>query len=70
MEKSQRQQIESADDLLFREYCLDGTLKEDNIGRNDIRPYLGTLPKNVLDIWAYSVSEMINNALIIPKEQY
>ncbi len=36
---------------------------EDRIYRNDIRPVLQDLPKNVLDIWYYSFTEMMNNAI-------
>lgn len=45
------------------EYFLDGTLKEDNIWRDDLRPYFETLPKNVFDIWVYGILEMINNVI-------
>jgi hypothetical protein len=44
-------------------YALDGSLEEDRVWRNDIEPRLGPLPKNVLDIWHYGFTEMLNNAI-------
>jgi biotin operon repressor/anti-sigma regulatory factor (Ser/Thr protein kinase) len=44
-------------------YPLDGSLEEDRVWRNDIAPRLGDLPKNVLDIWHYGFTEMLNNAI-------
>jgi anti-sigma regulatory factor (Ser/Thr protein kinase)/anti-anti-sigma regulatory factor len=44
-------------------YRLDGTLKEDDVWRDDIYPYLKNLPKNVIDFWAYGFSEMFNNVI-------
>jgi biotin operon repressor len=44
-------------------YPLDGSLEEDRVWRNDIAPRLGELPKNVLDIWHYGFTEMLNNAI-------
>jgi hypothetical protein len=38
-------------------------LEEDVVWRNDIRPLLGQLPENVLDIWSYGFTEMFNNAI-------
>ena len=47
---------------LFWEYPLEN-LEEDKIWRTDIRPHLLDLPKNVLDIFEYGTTEMINNAI-------
>lgn len=44
-------------------YLLDGTIEEDVIWRNIVLPHLGGLPKNVIGIWEYGVTEMINNAI-------
>jgi hypothetical protein len=44
-------------------YALDGSLEEDRVWRNDIAPRLGPLPKNVLDIWHYGFTEILNNAI-------
>src|ERR1700730_9797658 len=38
-------------------------LEEDVIWRNDIKPFLGNLPDNVLEIWNYAFTEMFNNAI-------
>lgn len=38
-------------------------LAEDVIWTNDIRPVLGNLTENVLDIWQYGFTEIVNNAL-------
>src|ERR1700736_5995215 len=32
-------------------YPLDPDLQEDVVWRNDVRPFLGQLPENMLDIW-------------------
>lgn len=44
-------------------YPLDGNLQEDLVWRKDIRPLLGELPDNVIDIWHYGSTEMLNNAI-------
>lgn len=44
-------------------YSLDSFLEEDRVWRNDIEPRLGPLPKNVIDIWHYGFTEMLNNAI-------
>lgn len=36
---------------------------EDDIYRKDIEPLLSNLPENIQDIWRYTASEMINNAI-------
>lgn len=38
-------------------------LEEDRIWRDFVAPKLGTLPDNVLDIWHYGFTEMLNNAV-------
>ncbi len=45
-----------------REYALTG-LKEDAVWREFVQPQLGTLADNVLEIWQYGVTEMLNNAI-------
>jgi len=44
-------------------YSLDGPLVEDAVWRSDIAPLLRELPANVLDIWHYGVTEILNNAI-------
>lgn len=44
-------------------YPLNRQLNEDIIWKDDIKPLLQGLPRNVLDLWAYSITEMINNAI-------
>lgn len=44
-------------------YALDGSLEEDLVWRNDIASLLGELPVNVIDIWHYGFTEMLNNAI-------
>ena len=44
-------------------YALDGALGEDVVWRNDIVSLLGELPDNVIDIWHYGFTEMLNNAI-------
>lgn len=36
---------------------------EDVVWRENVSPLLGTLPKNVIDIWEYCITEMTNNAI-------
>lgn len=38
-------------------------LEEDQIWRNEVAPLLKDLPGNVLDIWHYGFTEMVNNAI-------
>lgn len=44
-------------------YALDGSLEEDKVWRENIRPLLGELQDNVLAICEYGVTEIINNAI-------
>lgn len=38
-------------------------LAEDQVWRNEVAPLLKDLPRNVLDIWHYGFTEMVNNAI-------
>ncbi|MCI0426598.1 MAG: DUF4325 domain-containing protein [Nitrospiraceae bacterium] len=38
-------------------------LAEDQVWRNEVAPILTDLPRNVLDIWHYGFTEMVNNAI-------
>ena len=44
-------------------YLLDNTLQEDLVWRNDFLPLLNDLPNNVIHIWHYCFTEMLNNAI-------
>lgn len=44
-------------------YDLSKFLEEHVIWKNDISPSLGHLPDNVMDIWEYGFTEMLNNAI-------
>lgn len=44
-------------------YALPELSEEHIPWQNDIRPLLGSLPDNVLTIWQYGVTEMLNNAI-------
>jgi hypothetical protein len=44
-------------------YKLDGALEEHVVWTDDIAPRLGSLPNNVLDIWHYGFTEILNNAI-------
>ncbi|OGT21384.1 MAG: ArsR family transcriptional regulator [Gammaproteobacteria bacterium RBG_16_57_12] len=44
-------------------YALDGTLEEHMVWRNEIHSRLDQLPENVVDIWHYGFTEMLNNAI-------
>lgn len=45
------------------EYELASPLAEDVVWRNDVSPLLGKLPENVLHIWHYGFTEMLNNVI-------
>jgi hypothetical protein len=47
----------------IHDYALSAIAGEDVLWSRDIRPALGDLPTNVLDIWQYGFTEMLNNAL-------
>ena len=44
-------------------YPLGETLSEDVVWRTDISKFLRDLPDNVVDIWQYGFTEMLNNAI-------
>lgn len=44
-------------------YPLVPGLTEDAVWRQDVAPFLGQLPENVMDIWHYGFTEMFNNAI-------
>jgi anti-sigma regulatory factor (Ser/Thr protein kinase) len=44
-------------------YKTDDKLEEDVVWRQDIRPFIGAMPENVLDIWNWAFTEMFNNAI-------
>jgi hypothetical protein len=44
-------------------YALSANEAEDLIWGRDIRPLLGVLPENVIDMWQYGFTEMMNNAI-------
>ena len=43
-------------------FLLSG-LEEDRVWRDSVRPNLGELPDNIIDIWSYGFTEMLNNAI-------
>jgi hypothetical protein len=44
-------------------YALNHALEEHVVWQNDISPRLGQLSENVIDIWHYGFTEMLNNAI-------
>jgi anti-sigma regulatory factor (Ser/Thr protein kinase) len=48
--------------VAFR-YEIKPGLAEDAVWREDVQPFVGTLPDNVLQIWNYAFTEMFNNAI-------
>ncbi|MCF8199159.1 MAG: DUF4325 domain-containing protein [Sulfuritalea sp.] len=46
-----------------KQYEVTRELAEDAVWRNDIAPLLGKLPDNVLNIWHYGFTEMLNNVI-------
>ncbi len=44
-------------------YWLGPGVEEDLVWSRDISPVLGNLPKNVMDIWHFCITEMFNNAI-------
>jgi len=46
-----------------RIYTLDNSLEENMVWRNDVSPRFVQLPNNVIDIWHYGFTEMLNNAI-------
>ena len=46
-----------------RRYAFDGKLSEDQVWREDVSQFFNELPDNVVDIWHYGVTEIVNNAI-------
>ncbi len=46
-----------------KSYRIDSTLEEHVVWKADIRPALGNLPDNVMNIWNHGFTEMFNNAI-------
>jgi anti-sigma regulatory factor (Ser/Thr protein kinase)/biotin operon repressor len=46
-----------------RLYVLGPQIEEDLVWSRDIAPILGNLPKNVMDMWHFCITEMLNNAI-------
>lgn len=46
-----------------KQYPIASGLAEDLVWRGDVRPVLGQVPDNVVDIWHYGFTEMFNNAI-------
>ncbi len=44
-------------------YTLGGSLAEDMVWRTDISEFISDLPDNVIDIWHYGFTEILNNAI-------
>ncbi len=44
-------------------YEIKSGLAEDIVWREDIQPFIGKLPENVLQIWNFAFTEMFNNAI-------
>ncbi|MDZ4097441.1 MAG: DUF4325 domain-containing protein [Methylophilaceae bacterium] len=50
--------------ISFQKSCvLDSNLKEDVVWLREVKPLLGVMPENVLNIWHYCFTEMLNNAI-------
>jgi hypothetical protein len=62
---STRKRKYSLKPLIEHETCLDITVgfDEDRIWRDNLRPDLNDIPKNILDICNYGVTEMLNNVM-------
>jgi len=44
-------------------YPLGSEIEEDQVWSRDVSLSLGSLPRNVMDIWHYCITEMLNNAI-------
>ncbi len=44
-------------------YSLDESLAEDVVWRSDISPFVNAMPDNLIDIWHYGFTEILNNAI-------
>jgi len=60
--RGRRYRLHSVTKETFR-YPIHDALEEDVIWRQDLRPRFDGLPRNVLEIWQYGVTEMLNNAI-------
>jgi DNA-binding transcriptional ArsR family regulator len=49
--------------VFVKNYLLDKGIAEDIVWLQDIRPQLGKLPDNVMNIWDYCFTEMFNNVI-------
>ncbi len=48
--------------IISLKYSLSDNIDEFILWIDDIKPNIGNLPTNVIDIWEYGITEMINNA--------
>ena len=46
-----------------KQYLLSDNLSENDVWQQDIKPALGALPDNVMNIWSYCFTEMFNNVI-------
>ena len=46
-----------------RLYPINPEVEEDLVWSRDVSPSLGSLPRNVMDIWHFCTTEMLNNAI-------
>jgi anti-sigma regulatory factor (Ser/Thr protein kinase)/biotin operon repressor len=46
-----------------KHYQISPELAEDAVWTNDVAPTIGEMPENVLDIWRYGFTELLNNAI-------
>jgi hypothetical protein len=53
-----------------KSYAVAGGPAEDAVWRDEVSPSLGSLPDNVLGIWHYGFTEMLNNALDHSRAKY
>jgi anti-sigma regulatory factor (Ser/Thr protein kinase) len=49
--------------ILWESYPLDGSVREDKVWRETVSPLFKEMPKNVIDVWHYGLTEMFNNAI-------
>jgi anti-sigma regulatory factor (Ser/Thr protein kinase) len=46
-----------------RSFTISPDIEEDQVWARDIAPVVGNLPRNVMDIWHFCITEMFNNAV-------
>jgi anti-sigma regulatory factor (Ser/Thr protein kinase) len=46
-----------------KRYSIGPEMEEDQAWSRDVSPALGSLPRNVMDIWHFCITEMLNNAM-------